>query len=249
MIIIKDSSEIKKMQEGGKILAEVLGETLKKIEPGVTEEEVDMFAEELIVKKGGYPAFKKVKGYSNTLCLSVNDVVVHGVPGKRAFREGDVVGVDCGVFYKGLYTDMAETKLIGEIDEKVGRFLETGKEALNKAVSVVKSGRRIGDISTQIEQTVFEAGYSVVRTLVGHGVGKELHEDPEIPGFLDRSIEKTPLLKEGMTIAIEVIYNMGAKELKYDNDGWTIRTKDGSLSGLFERTVLVRRNDCLILTK
>lgn len=254
MIRIKKREDIGKMKTGGKILAEVFLEVLKYVRPGVTELALDRLAGELIIKKGGEPGFKKVPGYVHTICTSTNDVVVHGIPTNYMFKEGDIVGVDCGVYYEGFHTDMAETTIVQNSEFKIQngekkKFLETGKKALEEAIKVAKVGNRIGHISKTIQNIVEGSGYSIVRNLVGHGVGRELHEEPEIPGFLADSIKKTPLLIEGMTIAVEVIYNMGKKDVVYgNNDGWTITTKDGSLSAVFERTIAIVGNGPVILT-
>ncbi|MEK9178306.1 MAG: type I methionyl aminopeptidase [Patescibacteria group bacterium] len=257
MIHLKSDSEIKIMEEGGKILAEVLQEVLEKVEEGVSEKELDEFADKLIAARGARPAFKKVDGYKNATCISTNSGVVHGVPTNYRLKKGDVVGVDCGVLYKGFYTDMSETvrvssqksKLKSQKQDEVDRFLETGKRALEEAIKQAVLGNRIGHISKTIQEIIEKEGYSVVRSLIGHGVGRSLHEDPEVPGFLDKKIEKTARLSEGMTIAIEIIYNMGSPEVIYDtSDNWTIRTQDDSLSGLFERTVAIRKNGPKILT-
>lgn len=257
MMDIKTPEQIKKMAEGGRILAEVLREVLKNVRPGVTELELDTLADSLIREKGGEPAFKKVKGYNHATCISTNNVVVHGIPSDRKLRTGDVIGIDCGVFYKGLYTDMSETVRISTNNkqpptnnrDEIDRFLDTGKRALEEAIKVAVPGNRIGHISKTIQEIVEGQGYSVVRSLIGHGVGRNLHEDPEVPGFLNKKIEKTPLLKPGMTIAVEVIYNMGGYGVSYSNsDGWTIVTSDGSLSGLYERTIAIAENRPLILT-
>jgi len=253
MIYIKSPKEIDIMQRGGKILAEVLFETLKFAKPGVSELELDSIAEKLIKERGGEPGFKKVPSYNHTICVSTNDVVVHGIPTSYVLKKGDVLGIDCGVFLNGFHTDMAETIIIGGEDEtnkKIINFVDTGKKALELAIEQVKPGNHIGQISKTIQMIVEGGGYSVVRELIGHGVGHELHEEPEVPGYLRGKIEKTPLLKEGMTIAIEVIYNMGGKEVEYTGiDEWTIATTDGSLSGLFERTVLVTKSGHEVITK
>lgn len=249
MIYYKTKEEIAVMAKEGRILAEVLEEVLRHIKPGVSELELDRLTEELIVKKGAKPGFKKVKGYNYTLCTSTNDVVVHGIPGNYQFQEGDVVGIDCGVYYQGFYTDMAETIQIKNDNEKIKKFLETGERALEEAIKVAKIGNRIGHISKVIQEIIEGAGYSVVRSLVGHGIGRDLHEEPEIPGFVVSPIEKTPLLKEGMTIAIEVIYNMGKSEVVLGKDNWTIKTKDGSLSSVFEKTIAIAKNGPVVLTK
>lgn len=258
MIDIKTDKEIKIMQEGGKILAKVLQELLQNIRPGVSELEIDRLAEKLIKGYGAEPGFKKVRGYKFSICVSTDDVVVHGIPTDYKFKIGDVVGIDCGVFYKGFHTDMAETILVSSQESRVksqkldeiNKFLETGRKALNAGIKKAKVGNRVGDISKTIQEIVERAGYSVVKSLVGHGVGKELHEEPEVPGYLAVKLEKTPRLTEGMTIAVEVIYNMGKDEVMYkEDDGWTISTGDGSLSGLFERTIAITQNGPVILTK
>lgn len=252
MVDIKTQEEIEIMRAGGKILSDVLWEVLASIKPGVSEIEVDLLADRLISEKGGEAAFKKVKGYKHATCISTNNVVVHGIPTDYKFKDGDAVGIDCGVFYKGFNTDMSETIHVsanGKKDE-IDKFLETGKKALEAGISQAVLGNRIGHISKTIQDIVEKkGGYSVVRTLIGHGVGRQLHEDPEVPGYLVKKIEKTPVLKEGMTIAIEVIYNMGSFEVSYaKDDNWTIGSSDGSLSGLFERTVAITKNGPEILT-
>lgn len=257
MIDIKTESQIKDMAIGGKILASVLFEVLSHAKPGVTELELDSLAEKLIGEKGGEPGFKKVKGYNHTICSCINEVVVHGVPTSRKLKDGDVLCIDCGVFYNGFHTDMAESIRVrssesgDQKEEEIDRFLKTGERALDEAIKVAKVGNRIEDISKVIQNIVEkEGGYSVVRSLVGHGVGRQLHEEPEVPGFLDKKIENTPLLKSGMTIAIEVIYNMGRPDVVYANkDGWTIRSKDNSISAVYERTVAITNNGPLVLTQ
>ena len=259
MINIKSKEEVEIMQTGGHILAQVLSTVMSSIKPGVSELELDQLAEKLIREKGGESGFKKVKGYHHTICMSTNDAVVHGIPGNYKFKEGDVVGVDCGVFYKGFHTDAAETIRVSALRTKnsesriqkdeVDKFLEVGKWALNEGIKQAVIGNRVGHISKTIQDIVEkEAGYSVVRSLIGHGVGRELHEEPEVPGYLIGKIERTTLLKAGMTIAVEVIYNMGSKDVVLDHDGWTIRTKDGKLAGLFERSIAITKYGPLILT-
>lgn len=253
MIHIKTKEELDIMATGGKMLSETLFEVMEAAKPGVTELELDTLAEKLIRQKGGEPGFMKVQGYKHTVCMSTNDVVVHGIPTDYTLREGDMVGIDCGVFYKGFHTDMSESRIIGDEKSKMQTtkelFLKTGKKALEEAIKMAVVGNHVGDISKTIQTIVEGGGYSIVRGLVGHGVGRNLHEEPEVPGFLSRSIAKTPLLKEGMVIAVEIIYNMGRKDVVYGNrDGWTIRTADGSLSGLFERTVAITPNGPWILT-
>ncbi len=251
MTHLKSPQELNIMKESGQILSEVLRFVLSKTTVGVTLLQLDSWAEKEIIQKGGEPSFKKVKGYHWTLCTCVNEAVVHGIPNNYIIREGDVVGLDCGVFYKGYHSDAAWTVKIGQKGDKaeVDRFLETGQKALEGAISKVKIGNYIWDISKEIEDIVEGAGYSVVQTLVGHGVGKKLHEEPEVPGFVNQKREKTPLIREGMVLAVEVIYNMGSPEVVYrGNDGWTIVTKDGKISGLFEATVAATIHGGLVLT-
>ena len=251
-----DTLKIQKMMQGGAILGEVLGEVLGNVCVGVSELDLDHLAEKLIVQKGGAPGFKKVPGYKHTICISTNDVVVHGIPTNRILKEGDLVGIDCGVYFEGYHTDMAETVLVKssnlkvQSDGKIDKFLGTGKKALFSGTREAKAGNRVGHISRAIQNIVEGAGYSVVRSLVGHGVGRQLHEAPEIPGYLSGPIEKTPLLKPGMTIAVEAIYNMGKHDVVYrEGDDWTIATGDGSISGLFERTVLITEEGPKLLTQ
>ncbi len=251
MINIKTQKEIEIMATGGKILSDVLWELGRKVGVGVSELEIDALAEKLIIEKGGEPGFKRVQGYNHTVCISVNDVVVHGIPTNHQLKESDIIGIDCGVFYGGFHTDMSETfRVQSDLkNDATEKFLFVGKKALEEGIKQVKLGKHVGDISKTIQDIVeIQDNYSVVRTLVGHGVGHELHEEPEVPGFLMGKIEKTPLLKEGMVIAVEVIYNVGGPELKLDDDGWTLRTRDGSLSGLFERTIAITKDGPLVLT-
>jgi len=248
--VINKSEKIKAMSQGGKILAEVLFKLLKNIKPGVSEIEIDKLAEKLIHSNNAEPGFKKVKGYKHSICVSTNNAVVHGVPTNYKFKNGDVVGIDCGVYYKGFHTDMAETiRVGGKKNDKIDKFIETGKKALNEAIKIAIIGNRVGNISKTIQDIIEMQGYSVVRSLVGHGVGKRLHEEPEIPGFLSAPIIKTPKLLEGMTIAIEAIYNMGKSDVVLSNDdSWTIKTADESISGLFERTIAITKEGPVILT-
>jgi len=257
MIHIKSPDEIEKMRKGGRILGEVLSEVVKAVKPGVTELELDGLAERLIRERGGEPGFMKVPGYKHTICACTNDVVVHGIPREYALKENDVICIDCGVYYGGFHTDMAETVRVTNSkqqttnsNEEVDKFLMVGKRALDEAIAQAVVGNRIGHISRAIEQIVEkEHGYGVLRSLIGHGVGRQLHEDPEVPGVLQGPLEKTPLLKEGMTIAIEVIYNMGSPDAVYaGTDDWTIVSEDGSLSSVFERSVLITANGPEILT-
>lgn len=253
MIHIKSPEQIKHMQHGGHILATVLGEVMERIKPGVSEKEMDAYAEKRIREMGGEPGFMKVHGYHYTTCMSTNDVVVHGIPSAYVFEDGDIAGVDCGVYYKGLHTDMSDSKRVRATSSTKGdaidEFLAVGKFALDEAIKEAVIGNHVGHISKKIQDIVEkEHGYSVVRSLIGHGVGKELHEEPEVPGYLHGKLEKTPLLREGMTIAVEVIYNMGTADVQLDSDRWTIRTADGKLAGLYERTIAITKDGPLMIT-
>jgi methionyl aminopeptidase len=248
------TNKIENMTRAGEILSGVLSDLTKSVKPGITELELDSLAEKLILKKGAFPGFKKVPGYKHSICVSVNDVVVHGIPTKRVLSEGDIVGIDCGVYLGGYHTDMAETVVVKspklKVKSPIGRFLEVGKRAMFAGIKQARAGKRVGDISQAMQKVIENAGYSVVRNLVGHGVGKSLHEAPEIPGYLAGKIEDTPKLTEGQTLAIEIIYNMGKPGVVYaGNDDWTIVSEDRSISGLFERTILVEKGMPRLLTR
>ena len=249
MVKLKTKEEIEVMKEGGRRLREVVKELFLQIKAGMTTKQIDNKAEELIIKMGGEPSFKKVKGYQWSTCLSVNEQIVHTPPSNRVLREGDILTVDIGMFYKGLHTDYADTLAVGKVDEKVERFLQTGKKTLELAINKVIKGARLGEISLTIQKEIEAKGYSIVKQLTGHGVGRDLHEDPSIPGFLDRSKEKTLTIKPGLVIAIEVIYAMGDGAMVHESpDDWSIRTADRSLSACFEHTVAVTDTNTLILT-
>jgi len=249
MIPIKSDQDLQIMSRGGRILADILADLLVAVKPGVTGLHLENIAIDLIKKNQGFPSFQTVKGYKYATCISINDVVVHGIPTAIPFKDGDIVGIDIGMLLDGFHTDMSWTVPVGFVTPETVLFLQTGKKALEEAIKKPVVGNRIGNISQVIENTVTAKGYSVVRSLIGHGVGKELHEDPEIPGFVAKPIEKTPLLEKNMTLAIEVIYNQGDYKIVYKNDdGWTISTRDESLSGLFELTVAVGEKKPCVLT-
>lgn len=252
MIHIKNTQEIESMKRGGHMLAVALQEALAAVKPGITEAELDIIAENSIRAQGGKPGFMEVPGYKHTVCTATNEVIVHGIPGGYTLKKGDVICIDCGVYLDNLHTDMADTVIVGGEDAatpEVKDFLETGKKAMWEGIKQAREGNRVGHISQTIQDIVEGKGYSIVRTLVGHGVGKELHEEPEVPGYLHGKIERTPLLKAGMTIAVEVIYTMGEPDVVYANeDGWTIKTADDSLSAVFERSILITKDEPIILT-
>lgn len=252
MISIYTDQEIGLIRESGKITAQVLQQVLQKVAPGITTRELDQYTDELIGKSGGKPSFKTVKGYHWATCMNVNDTVVHGIPNEYKLQEGDRLGVDLGTYFKGFHSDASWSVIVGaeRPDQKTGEFLKTGKTALDLAIKQCVAGSRIGDISKAIQDTVQGGGYSCVKQLVGHGVGRELHEDPEVPCYVRGKIGNTPEIKVGMVLAIEVIYNMGRSEVVYgSDDGWTIVSRDESVSGLFEHTVAVTAQGPKILTK
>jgi methionyl aminopeptidase len=250
MIHIKKPHEVIVMQEGGAKLKRVVEQVAAAARPGVTPKELDRLADELIQQEGAEPSFKRVPGYTWATCMCINDIVVHGIPDTTPLQEGDIAGIDIGVYYKGFNTDSSWSVVIGD-NKKHDReraFLQAGEQVLEDAIAQVQIGNRIGHISRVIQKGIKQAGYSVVRELVGHGVGKKLHEDPEVPGLLRGSLSDTSEIVEGMALAVEVIYTMGKPDIYLDQDGWTIRTKDGTLSGLFEKTVIASNRGVLVLT-
>jgi methionyl aminopeptidase len=252
MIPIKTEEEINCLKAGGKRLARVMEGVLKQVKPGERLSDLDQLAEGLIKKLGGEPSFKMVPGYHWTTCINVNEGVVHGIPDQYRIKKDDLVSVDVGIFFQGLHTDMARTVEVQTTNNKKQRvrdvFLKTGENALEKAVRAAKPGNRVGHISQAIQKSVEKAGFTPVKVLTGHGVGKELHEPPRIPCFLAGKIEETPRLKPGMVLAIEVIYIQGRPEVVVDKDDWTINSRDQTLAGLFEDTVLITPKGSLVLT-
>lgn len=249
-IDLKTKEEIKIMQEGGLRLKRIVAALLKKIDVGITTKQIDNQAFELIKKQGGEPSFKKVKGYFWSTCLPVNDQVVHSPPSDRKLKQGDLLTLDIGMYFRGYHTDFATTVFIGgDPDDKINHFLETGKRALNKAIVAAKLGNRLGQISAAIEKEIYGQGFFILKELTGHGIGKTLHEDPYIFGYKEKPIDKTLLIKLGLTIAIEVIYSTGTEEIAYEKENnWSIITQDGSLSACFEHTVAVMEKKSLVLT-
>jgi methionyl aminopeptidase len=232
------NDRVESMREGGKILAEIVRALVARVEPGVTTNDLNDEAERLCKQYHVLPAFKGYEGYPKTLCVGRNDVVVHGIPDDQTLVEGDIISIDMGVIHKGLYTDMARTVGVGTISDEAQQFLNVVQHALENACVAACIGNTIGDISYAICSTVEPKGYSVVRQMVGHAVGKNLHEDPYIPG-IGKPGTGSKLL-EGQTLAIEAIINQGTPKIVISReDGWTSRTKDGKLSALFENTVLV----------
>jgi len=248
VILIKNDKEVKIMAEGGKKLWEVLDAVLENLRPGMTTLQLDRIAEEKILSLEAKPSFKMVPGYHWTTCITLNDEVVHGIPGEKEIRARDVVGIDIGCYYQNFHTDKAVTVTVGE-NPPQAKFLQVGKMALEKAIEKARPGNYLGEISLTIQKIIETAGYSPVRVLTGHGVGRDLHEDPSIPCFLFGDVKKTLKLKAGMTLAIEVIYNQGSGDVVLRDDGWTIATQDGKISGLFEETVAVTTTGPLVLTR
>jgi methionyl aminopeptidase len=249
-ITIKTPQEVEIMKIGGQKLGDIRKATAEFLKPGMTTAEVDRFADNLINQSGGKASFKMVSGYHHATCININDEVVHGIPGKTVIKDGDIVGIDVGLFYQGFHTDAAVTvRAGGNKGEWEDKFLETGKLGLKRAIEAARVGRTITDLSKAMQQTVEKAGFSAVRALTGHGVGRELHEEPAIPCFVMDDEVNSPVLKEGMVIAIEIMYNAGTFEVVYKNDdGWTIATADGKISGLFEESVAVTKNGPVVLT-
>lgn len=231
------------MAEGGQRLAEIRDKVARAVKPGITGLELDRLVDKLIAKAGGEASFKMVPGYKWATCVNINDVVVHGIPDGYKIKIEDKVGIDVGMYYKGFHTDTSIT--VGGPE----KFLEVGRLGLKRAIAQARIGRRVADISAAMQKTVEEAGYNVVRALTGHGVGRELHEEPAIPCFVIDKYERSPKLTAGMVIAIEIMYNAGSSEVVYKNDdGWTIVTADGKISGLFEETVAIASHGPIVLT-
>lgn len=243
---LKTREEITIMREGGKILALILHELAKKIQPGITTEILNKEAENLFTAWKVEPSFKGYHGYPASICTSVNEEIVHAIPGKRLLLEGDIITLDAGVFHKGFHTDAAITVPVGAIKPEIKSFLKTVESSLYKAISLIRPGIKIGDLSEFIQKTVEGKGYSAVHDLTGHGIGKTLHEPPMIPNFGKKNTGLS--LVPGMTIAIEPIVNMGQRFMKTLNDGWTIVTRDGSLSCQFEHTIAITTKGAEILT-
>ncbi len=246
MIYLKTPEEIALLRASNQLVGKTLAEVAKYIKVGVTTLELDKIAEDFIRTNGAVPGFLGYGGFPNTLCVSVNDQVVHGIPSNYALKEGDIVSVDCGVLQNGYYGDSAYTFCVGKVDEKVKKLLKITKESLSLGIDSAQHGNRVGDIGYAIQKHCQAAGFSVVRKLVGHGVGKNLHEDPEVPNFGKRG--QGVLLKEGMVIAIEPMINMGNRDVVQEKDGWTIRTIDRKPSAHFEHTIAIRKGKAEILS-
>ncbi len=246
MVYLKTEEEIELIRESSLLVGKTLAEVAKLIEPGVDPLKLDQVAEEFIRDNGGVPGFKGYNDFPNTLCTSVNSQVVHGIPSSKALHNGDIISVDCGVLMNGFYGDVAYTFEVGEVSEETHNLLETTKKCLLKGIEAAKAGNRIGDIGFAIQNEAESNGYGVVRELVGHGLGKNLHEEPQVPnlGKRGRGIK----LKEGLVLAIEPMINLGKRNVKQDADGWTIVTTDGLVSAHFEHDIVVRKNSAEVLS-
>lgn len=251
MITLKTKEEAAVMAKAGKVAAKILKQLQAASVPGVSTEELNQLAEEEIKKAGMEAGFKTVENYQFAICTTPNEAVVHGLPNSYQLKEGDLLSIDLGVMSKGLHTDTAISFEVkkgqsGLVNKENDRFLKVGEKTLWKAIAMVKDGVRVGDISAVIQEGVEKEGYSIVKELTGHGVGRELHEDPLIPGFGKKGTG--PILKAGMTIAIEVIYTKGKAKIALLPDGWTIVTANGSLAAVFEQTMLVTKRGPVVLT-
>ena len=245
-IYYKTESEIRKIRESSLIVSNALAEVAKVIKAGITSADIDKVAENYIVSQGAKPAFKGYKGFPATLCVSVNAEIVHGIPGKYVFKEGDVVSVDCGAVKDGFYGDSAYTFKIGKVSPEAEELLKVTKESLYKGIEAAVEGNRIGDIGAAVQQHAEKHKFGVVRELVGHGIGRSLHEGPDVPNY-GRKGNGVKLLR-GLVIAIEPMVNMGVKEVKQEDDGWTITTQDGKPSAHFEHTIAIAKGKAEILT-
>jgi len=246
VIVIKSQEEIEKMAHSCCIVAETLEAIKTIVSPGITTKEIESFADAYIRARGAVPAFKGYRGYPASICTSLNDEVIHGIPSQRILKEGDIISIDLGVYKDGFHGDAAITLPVGKVEPELEKLLKVTEEALYVGIRNAKPGNRVSDISHAIQQHVESNGFSVVRAFVGHGIGRELHEDPQIPNF--GTPGRGPRLKEGMTLAIEPMVNAGGYEVKVLDDGWTAVTLDNKSSAHFEHTVLVAANGPRILT-
>jgi methionyl aminopeptidase len=246
MIILKRPEEIEKIRKSNIIVSEILRELKEKIRPGITTLELNRYSEKLAKERGATPAFKGYRGYPFALCTSVNSEVVHGMPSDRVLKPGDIVSLDFGARYQGYYGDAAMTVPVGDVTEEARLLLQTTESSLYDGIQQARAGNRLGDISAAVQRRVEAAGFSVVRDFVGHGIGKDLHEEPQIPnyGVRGRGVE----LKSGMVLAIEPMVNAGTYKVKVLSDGWTVVTEDGQLSAHFEHTVAITNEGPVILS-
>lgn len=246
MINIRTEEEIELLRLNNELVSKTLAEVAKIIRPGIATKELDKRAEEYIRDNGAKPGFLGYNGFPASLCISVNDTVVHGFPSGYELRDGDIVSVDCGTYLHGYYGDSAFTFEVGEVDPKVQRLLMVTRESLEKGIAKAIEGGRVGDISNAIQTHAEQNGYTLVRELVGHGLGRNMHEDPEVPNYGLRG--RGPKLEEGMVICIEPMVNLGSKNVYQDRNGWAIRTRDGKPSAHFEKAVAIKKGEAQQLT-
>jgi len=247
LIVAKRPGEVEKMRRAGALAAAVLRAVARKARPGVRTIELDALAEDMIRRHGGRPLFKGYRGFPGTLCVSVNEEVVHGIPGERVLKEGDIAGVDVGVRLDRWCGDVAATVPIGEVSEDAARLVETARRALAEAIAAVRPGARLSEVCGTIQRFVESHGYSVVRQFTGHGIGRAMHEEPQVPNFAAPTMQN-PVLKPGVTLAIEPMVNAGVSEVAVLKNGWTVVTQDGKLSAHFEHTVAVTEDGAEVLT-
>ncbi len=247
MITIKTPKEIQIMAEGGKILAKIMKELGKRVRPGITTKELDKVAEDLVFKYGARPSFKGHLGFPAVLCTSINEEIVHGIPSERKLKEGDIISLDLGILFKGFHTDMAITVPVGRVNPEVTRLIRVTKKALKRGIKKIRPGNTIGDIGNTIQRYVEDQGLNVVRDLCGHGIGKEVHEEPQIPNYGKR--RSGPELVEGMVICLEPMVTIGDWKIKKAKDGYGFQTADESLSAHFEATIAVKKVGCEVLTR
>ena len=245
-IIIKSEEEIDLLRKSSLLVGKTLAEVAKVIAPGVSTAKLDKLAEEYILDNGAKPGFKGYGGFPATLCISINEEVVHGIPGDRIINDGDIVSIDCGTYMNGFYGDSAYTFAVGNVKKELLKLLEITKQSLYKGIEQAVAGKRVGDIGYAVQNHVEQYGYGVVRDLVGHGLGRNLHEKPEIPNFARRGTG--PKLRENMVIAIEPMITLGSYDISQDSDGWTIRTIDGLAAAHFEHDLVVRKGEAEILS-
>ncbi len=246
MIVLKSPEEIEKMRRASRIVAEVINELEPLVKPGVTTKELDRVAEDLMKKKKAVPAFKGYRGYPAVLCTSINETVVHGIPSDRALKLGDIIGIDCGVVVEGFYGDSARTFAVGPVEEESRRLMEVTRQSLERGIEQMKVGNRIHDISWAVQNHVELQGFSVVRDFVGHGIGRALHEEPQVPNF---GTPHTGMrLTVGMVLAIEPMVNIGRPDVKVLDDGWTAVTSDGKRSAHFEHTIALTEKGFEVLS-
>jgi methionyl aminopeptidase len=246
MIPLKSKQDLEMIRQSGKILAKIMQKLREFIRAGISTQEIDQLAEELVRKENAIPAFKGYKGFPANICTSINEEIVHGIPGERKLENGDIISLDLGINYKGYFSDAAITLAVGRVEPRIKKLIEVTKTALSEGIKQARIENHLSDISYAIQSYVEKNGFSVVREFVGHGIGLKLHEEPEIPNF--GRPQQGPILKEGMVFAIEPMVNMGSWESKILDNGWTAVTKDGLASSHFEHTVAITENGPAILT-